>query len=224
MSMHSSTTIHRASAPVGRDGRTGRSLFGFLGRIATARSFWTTLAAFVAIMVAYSVVNLPQIILRATGYTGSLQWYAIDNAVGAPTSKVYADLATYGSIGRAVVIVNHLTFDVLFPLAYMTLLAISLTLIGRSLFGLKGPWRWLTLMPVAAGLCDFAENIGIVAMCLAYPTHATTLGVARLTSTFTSLKFSLLAVSLVLVLLGTAAVGVRRGIARVGKERVSATA
>lgn len=223
MSIRSSTTIHRASR-VGRDGRTGRSLFGFLGRISTARSFWTTLAAFVAIMVVYSGVNLPQSILRATGYTGSLQWYAIDNAVGAPTSKVYADLAAYGSVGRTVVIVNHLTFDVVFPLAYMTLLAISITLIGRSLFGSKGPWRWLTLMPVAAGLCDFAENTGIVALCLAYPTHTATLAVARLTSTFTSLKFSLLAVSLVLVLLGAAAVGVRRGIARVGKERAPATA
>ncbi len=176
-------------------------MFTFLKRLSTIRTFWTALAAFVTINILYSGLNLPQVVLRAAGYRGNLNWYAIDNAIGAPPTTIYGFVANYGHAGRSVVIVNHLTFDVLFPLTYMLFFAISLTLIGSRLFRTDGAWRWLTLVPIVAGVCDYLENAGIVTMCLSYPLPAT-LAVARVTSVFTLLKVSFLGLSMALVVIG----------------------
>jgi hypothetical protein len=136
-----------------------------------------------------------------TGYQGSLIWYAIDDSVNAPSATIYGYLTSYGQAGRNAVVLGHLTFDVLLPLAYMYFLVLCLTLIGEKLFGPIGNWRWLTLVPVVAGAADFLENAGIVAMCLGYPAQWT-LTVASITGIFTLLKFGLLILSILLVLLG----------------------
>lgn len=176
-------------------------MFTILTRLSTVRTFWLALAAFLTLNVLYDAVNLPQALLRAAGYRGALTWYAIDNAIGAPATAIDHIVASYGAAGRGVVLLNHLTFDTLFPLTYMLFCAISLTLIGGRLFRPAGAWRWLTLVPIVAGVCDFLENAGIVTMCLSYPAPAT-LTVAHVTSVFTLLKTAFLGLSIALVVLG----------------------
>lgn len=192
-------------------------MFTVLKRISTIRIFWLALAAFLTLNVLYDAINLPQALLRAVGYRGALNWYAIDNALGAPAITIVRFVASYGPTGRGVVLLNHLTFDTLFPLTYMLFFAISLTLIGGKLFRPGGAWRWLTLAPLVAGGCDFLENAGIVTMCLSYPAQAT-LTVAHVTSVFTLLKTAFLGLTIALVVIGGlgvlvywAVMSVRRG-------------
>lgn len=191
----------------------GFTMFAILKRISTIRAFWLALAAFMTLNILYDALNLPQALLRAVGYHGTVAWYAIDNAIGASPRAIEGFLRSYGQAGRGVVIFNHLTFDTLFPLTYMLFFAITLTLIGRTLFRPSGAWRWLTLVPVVAGLCDYLENAGIVTMCLRYP-HQSILTIARVTGAFTLLKSSFLGLSIALAVIGGLSLLVRWTIVR----------
>jgi len=70
----------------------------------------------------------------------------------------------------------------------------------------------LNLVPLVAGVADYCENIGVIAMLLACPGEL--YGVAAITAVFSPIKFTFIAVSMLLVLgalPGWAASGLRTG-------------
>jgi hypothetical protein len=183
-------------------------MFTWLKGISTVRTFWLALIAFFALPIPFAL-NLPSLVLQAaTGYQGSLRWYAIDNTPGASPATDYAYLTTWGQAGRSAAVLGHLTFDLIFPPIYALFFAVSLTLIGEKLPRFAAFWRWLTLLPVIAFLSDYLENTGIIAMCLGYPAQWI-LGVASVTSIFTLLKFASFGLSILLMLIGAAVLLVR---------------
>lgn len=109
----------------------------------------------------------------------------------------YAVLSAYGVAGRRRYVRNAVMLDLLFPFAY----GMFLTLVGmRVSLWLCMPSGFLphvALLPILAAGFDYLENAGVIILASKYPKRMTLL--ARLSSTFTSLKWVTIATSVGLI-------------------------
>lgn len=113
-----------------------------------------------------------------------------------------ADAATLlealGPEGRAYYLGQQIPLDMLYP----GLLAVTLVATGRW-FGQKMPGsglqRWGAAFAVVAALCDYAENLGIIAMVTTSPQVPATLIYASSTATVAKSALTTLAVMAVVV-------------------------
>jgi hypothetical protein len=112
----------------------------------------------------------------------------------------YALLSAYGVAGRRRYVRNAVMLDLLFPFAY----GMFLTLVGMRvslwLCTPSGFLRHVSLLPLLAVGFDYLENTSLVVLALKYPRRMTPL--ARLSSTFTSLKWVTIATSVGLIAIG----------------------
>lgn len=106
-----------------------------------------------------------------------------------------------GEIGRGTYLTNQIPVDMIYPflfgLTYCLLLAYFLKKINKR----NTPFMYLCLLPIIAGIADYLENFGIVAMLKSYP-ELTEIAV-KTTNTFSVLKSistSLFFIALIIVL------------------------
>ena len=106
--------------------------------------------------------------------------------------KAHSILDQYNAAGRSFTATFTMLADTLYPVSYTFLFLMIMGWLFKSLSAYGFKVRYIHLLPFAVMLVDYSENIGIVTMLKTYPDFSN--GTVFITSTFTSLKWSLLAV------------------------------
>ena len=99
----------------------------------------------------------------------------------------------YGEEGRQAYIQARWTFDLVFPLVYISFLVAGISWFYQNL---ENSIEWIgftNLLPLAAGLFDYLENIGASLVMALYPTQLS--GLALVTSIFSGVKWLLIGAS-----------------------------
>lgn len=140
--------------------------------LASRRWFSASFVLLVAALISTFLLGLPQLLLKRF-YAGELQWSVFDQWHWPPPSSSmdYSWLHELGPLGRGAVIVDHVSFDLVLPLAYASFFSISIWHLARKLRGEDSRLRLLLLVPVGTGVSDVFENVGIVLMSTGYPAH-----------------------------------------------------
>lgn len=106
--------------------------------------------------------------------------------------KAYELLSVYNETERFYYIIAELTLDVVYPLVYALLLSFILFMLHKD--------SRIAKFPFLITIIDYLENAGIVTMLISYPNELH--GVARITGIFTTLKWTALTITILLVLWG----------------------
>ena len=93
---------------------------------------------------------------------------------------------TLGEEGRRVYLWKQIPLDMFYPGLFGIAYSLLLFYILKILLMKESKWFFLSLLPVAGGLFDYFENIGIILMLNSYPSFSSLL--AWLTSIFSVLK------------------------------------
>ena len=124
----------------------------------------------------------------------SAQAAAYSAETGTPDTSFFytpAELAgmaeAYGAQGRQAYVHARFTFDLIYPLVYTFFLAAAVSWLMKKLALQESPWRLLNLLPLAAMLLDFLENICAARVMAIYPQEQP--AAALLASIFTPLKW-----------------------------------
>jgi hypothetical protein len=112
--------------------------------------------------------------------------------------QVYAHLAALGAAGRSAYIGMALTSDMVFPVIYSMALSVTFMLVLRKLLPPASRFRYLCLFPFLTAIADGCENLGLAVATRAFPERADAM--VRCASSFTSLKWTLLAVTVLMLL------------------------
>ncbi len=91
-----------------------------------------------------------------------------------------------GEIGRETYLTNQIPVDMIYPLLFGTTYCLLLAYFLKKLNKFKTPFTYLCLTPVIAGIADYFENFGIIAMLKSYPDLTEIL--VKTTSTFSLIK------------------------------------
>ena len=125
--------------------------------------------------------------------------------------QLYETAEAYGPEGREAYVRARVTFDVLWPLVYVAFLTVTLSWVCRARGDASGFWQRANLLPVAAGLLDYAENVCTATVMFRYPAQTPVMD--SLAAVFTVSKWIVLMASFGLLLVGVVSVlwlGLRR--------------
>ena len=174
-----------------------RSVSGWLGRVSKG---WVALL-FLVIFLLFTAVVLPDQASKADASSGG---------AGSPDMSFFysaGDLSrmaeAYGEQGRQAYIRARFSFDLLWPLVYTAFLCTSLSWLNRRAFPADSPWQRMNLVPLAAMLFDFLENISTSLVMAQFPDPVPL--AATLAPFFTLAKWILVMGSFVLLIIGVGA-------------------
>ena len=91
-----------------------------------------------------------------------------------------------GEIGRGTYLTNQIPVDMIYPLLFGLTYCLLLAYFLKKLNKLNVPFTYLCLLPIIAGIADYFENFGIIAMLKSYP-ELTEIAV-KTTSSFSVIK------------------------------------
>jgi hypothetical protein len=74
-----------------------------------------------------------------------------------------------GEIGRGTYLTNQIPVDMIYPLLFGLTYCLLLGYFLKKLNKLITPFTYLCLLPIIAGIADYLENFGIIAMLTSYP-------------------------------------------------------
>ena len=117
-------------------------------------------------------------------------------------------LEAIGPEGRERYLMLQLPIDFIYPGLFAVTYTLMLIWVFSKRFNSGSKIFILALVPAAAGLFDYIENIGIVIMLKSYPNLSS--GVVQFTSTFSSLKSVMTAVFYILLICGLLLLAVKR--------------
>jgi len=162
----------------------------FIDRIANARSVGLLSVLAVGLVL---TVNFADFSWTLPGFKQLTHGVGIlDMEVHYDADGAYRLLAAQGETGRAYYLKSLWSLDIAIPLLVSLWLATGIALLQRR--RAAAPRAWLTLLPIAAGLSDLLENIGISILLARYPERLDTL--ADLTGDVTTVKHVLYTASL----------------------------
>ncbi len=109
-----------------------------------------------------------------------------------------------GEIGRKTYLTNQIPVDMIYPLLFGLSYCLLLAYFLKKLNKLNTPYIYLCLLPIIAGIADYLENFGIIAMLKSYPqlteiTVKTTSSFSLIKSISTSAFFIILIIVLLIV-------------------------
>lgn len=107
-------------------------------------------------------------------------------------------LTTLGPDGRSAYLYTQLPVDMIYPLLFGLTYSLILAYFLNKLNWIEKPIFFTVLLPLTAGLFDYAENIGIFLMLQAYPDFSVT--IATWTNSFTIIKSVLSTLSFTVLL------------------------
>lgn len=125
---------------------------------------------------------------------------SLDMMIGYSPEKAYEVLDGYGADGRAYYVRKLAVNDTVFPIAYSLLFAATLALLLERLTSSDSRLRYLAFLPLAGGVCDLIENVGILSMLLSYPARLE--WIAASTSLITAVKLSINMTVMALIVAG----------------------
>jgi hypothetical protein len=91
-----------------------------------------------------------------------------------------------GEIGRRTYLTNQIPVDMIYPLLFGLTYSLLLAFFLKKLNKLNVPFTYLCLLPIIAGIADYLENFGIIAMLKSYPELTET--AVKTTSSFSVIK------------------------------------
>jgi hypothetical protein len=106
--------------------------------------------------------------------------------------KAYELIGAYNDAERKTYILVELTLDVIYPIVYSLLFSFLLFILHKDI--------QIAKFPFVITILDFVENGGIVTLLVNYPKEL--IGVANFTGIFTTLKWFVLVLTLILILWG----------------------
>lgn len=165
---------------------------GFL-KISTGR---LTLACLVLFLI-FSALILPDQAARAEVYSGEVG--SPDTSLFYTASDLYNFAEAYGATGRAAYIRARFTFDLIWPLVYLAFLVTAISWLLKHTDLSWERWGRLNLLPVAATVFDYLENISASIVMGRYP--QTTPVIAHLAGVFTLFKWIFIVASFSLLLI-----------------------
>jgi hypothetical protein len=74
-----------------------------------------------------------------------------------------------GEIGRKTYLTNQIPVDMIYPLLFGLTYCLLLAYLLKKLNRLNTPFSYICLLPIIAGIADYLENFGIIAMLKSYP-------------------------------------------------------
>ncbi len=94
--------------------------------------------------------------------------------------------SSLGENGRWIYLTNQIPVDMIYPLLFGLTYGLLLAYFLKKLNKLNVPFSYLCLLPIIAGIADYLENLGIIAMLKSYP-ELTEIAV-KTTSSFSVIK------------------------------------
>ena len=173
----------------------------FLNRI----SNWKTLIGLIILYFIFAGILLNNAEKKINALAGK-KVGVIDLTVGYDPKQTLQMVEDYGDDARAYYKQAELTLDTPYPLIYTFMFAVIITMIYRRLLG--RPVQYLNLVPFAALVFDYAENICVISLLSHYPEQSMTM--ATLCEIFKLLKFFMFGVILLIILVGLAKLVLRR--------------
>lgn len=170
------------------------SLYARLEALANRR----VLSILIVLFLVLFLVVFPLATAQLASYSGGVR--LVDSLYSYSPAEVYGMIAAYGDQGRPFYILTTLTADLLFPLDYAFLLALLIVATYRRAFPGGRMARPMSLFPFLTALADLLENACLVTLLAGYPGQL--IFIAQAGSFFTTVKWSFLIISLVLVLVG----------------------
>ena len=158
-------------------------------------NFFNKNATWASILILLGLIIIFNLLIFPFAYKTSQNIIPLDLQFTYSSEKAYNTLAKYSDEGLKEYVIAELTVDLIFPIVYALFLSFILFKLTKK--------SMLSLFPLLIILSDYAENIGIAAI-IHYLPHKLPMIVA-LTSLFTSLKWILIAISILLILVALAA-------------------
>jgi hypothetical protein len=168
---------------------------------------WVVLLS-IAVFALFIVVILPSQAAASEEETGGGP--SPDQSFFYTPADLYDMAESYGPAGRAAYIRARFTFDLVWPLAYLFFLAATISWLSRRAFPTPSLLQRANLLPVAATLFDYLENIGASIVMARFPSTTAIVDIA--TPLFTMLKWASIATAFAILAIA-AAVALIRAIA-----------
>ncbi|MGG4491036.1 hypothetical protein [Metabacillus idriensis] len=162
-----------------------------------SRAGWKTLLASIVLFFLFMLVVLPNVAETSKEMTGTIE--SPDGSYLYSSAELYKIADEYGEKGRAYYIQSRFTFDVIWPLVYLSFLAAALTVLYRVMPS-ANPFRAVHLIPFGGAFFDYLENAASSAVMARYPEKTPV--IAELTPIFSFVKWSLIYASFGLLFLG----------------------
>lgn len=166
-------------------------------RLAHGVRGWMALGA-VVLFALFTAIVLPAQAEAGAFYT--VRYAAPDTSVWYFPDDLYAAAEAWGRDGRAAYVQARVTFDVIWPMVYGTLLLTTLAWVWARATSPGSRWRKVALIPVFAVTLDYAENICTATVMARYPAQTPVL--AELAPLFTAGKWLSLSASFMLLGIG----------------------
>ena len=166
-------------------------------RLAHGVRGWMAMGA-VVLFAFFTAMLLPAQAEAGAFYT--VRYPAPDTSVWYFPDDLYAAAEAWGRDGRAAYVLARVTFDVIWPMVYGTLLLTTLAWVWARGTGSGSRWRRVALLPVVAVTLDYAENICTATVMARYPARTPVL--AELAPLFTAGKWLTLSASFMLLGIG----------------------
>jgi len=147
----------------------------------------------VLVLLALLSILFPAVLFPALG-TGDIK--PLDLHLAYSPGQVYEYLDALGATGRSAYIRMLLIPDLAFPVIYTMALSIALMLVLRKLIPLDR--LSLCLFPFMIVIADWFENLSLVIVTREFPGHSDVIAVCA--SLFTSLKWTLIVLTLLILL------------------------
>ncbi|MGB2978397.1 MAG: hypothetical protein WBB78_07735 [Propionicimonas sp.] len=166
-------------------------------RLARGVRGWMAMGA-VVLFALFTAMVLPAQAEAGAFYT--VRYAAPDTSVWYFPDDLYAAAEAWGRDGRAAYVHARVTFDVIWPMVYGTLLMTTLAWVWARGTASGSRWRGVALIPVVAVALDHAENICTATVMARYPARTPVL--AELAPLFTAGKWLTLSASFMLLGIG----------------------
>lgn len=114
---------------------------------------------------------------------------------------------TLGEKGRHAYLFNQIPIDMIYPFLFGVSYSLVLAYFLNKLNKLHGLLFYFCLLPIAAGLFDYLENVGIITMLTNNPDFSNSL--ATTTNIFTILKSALTTIYFVILFITLVVVGIK---------------
>ena len=111
--------------------------------------------------------------------------------------ELYSHIASFDVQGRQLYMLHELTLDILYPMISALLFSLAIAYLLKRTLPATHPMQCLALVPLAAMLVDYLENICIVLTLASYPERLSSL--AQIANVFTVSKWALAYAELLLI-------------------------
>jgi hypothetical protein len=146
----------------------------------------------------------PLVLFPATGFVGNMP---LDLNFSYSPEQVHGYLEALGANGRVAYARMELTTDLLFPVLYSLALTVALVMAGRRAFPASRLQR-LFRFPLLIVIADWCENLSLARVIDAFPDRLD--GAATVASLFTSLKWTLIILTIMTLFVVCALLVIKR--------------